>query len=592
MITLSRLSITGDINADTPIVVIKEIIESHGLIYDQNYSERRINYLLNEIKAHPITINKLYQLPDYRLLARFINPNRKLRWSKSTLEAAHEFLCSTDHSLSKDFINGYIGLQTPTHVKSYNSCLLYRFCRDNGITLNSNSTLEQMALALILLSCSKGQLISYLSHVITDNNNDGIIPTIISSIYNRTNDSSILTQIMNPNRKYIPRSRNLKDAYDNLTGNNSIDRDNYIPKDDDEAAILIAHKYQIDISNDDPLRIYYGITSDDFNHSSDDLDKYNKLSQEYNYLLPQELYNNNDLIAMARREGFNDEEININGPANLLQSSLIINNFYEKVDVIRNQRTLISLDQVSAIDKQELVYYGIKDQSMLALSLGELDGLFKSQQNFNNPLPGYSKPFDRRSIIKLKLICQMRNTEISNRLIETIIGVETTLMNNIKEYNEFHKLYLEQNDTIKECIQETVKILFDLGMYMRGWMGPNHPYPLIHPQITDQDIIDQRVCIHISSFYEKCNNLKDIGDQILCLPLSRYNQGTFTKAIDKEAGITIGERLKVIRGNNTDNINSCIKLASNWFIPTSYLVGKSVDVDFPININEIKEVCD
>ena len=74
---LSRLLITGKIDINTPICVILEIADAHGINYDINEinNEEYMIDLINYINSTDTLSIKfpIINLKDYEFLARFIN---------------------------------------------------------------------------------------------------------------------------------------------------------------------------------------------------------------------------------------------------------------------------------------------------------------------------------------------------------------------------------------------------------------------------------------------------------------------------------------------------------------------------------------
>ena len=166
MDNLSRLLITGDINENTPLCVLIEIAEAHGISYDQNDIEDEIfaHYLIHAIcKTTIISIKSPMNPEDLKYVARFVNKNTS--WSKNKLMESYIFLKKFMEG-SSDTIKFEIpsdfkfGLQTPETPNSLNACVLCKICYNNKINLYRKTKIEQMANVVKLFHVDMKNLIS------------------------------------------------------------------------------------------------------------------------------------------------------------------------------------------------------------------------------------------------------------------------------------------------------------------------------------------------------------------------------------------------------------------------------------------------
>src|SRR3990167_2232184 len=95
---LSRLMITGEVDVYTPVCVISEIADAHGIIYDKSILDRTEprRKLVGEINERPvlrITFDSKIKTADLQFAARFVNSSHH-NWKKTTLKPAFDFLIS------------------------------------------------------------------------------------------------------------------------------------------------------------------------------------------------------------------------------------------------------------------------------------------------------------------------------------------------------------------------------------------------------------------------------------------------------------------------------------------------------------------
>src|SRR5438552_2922163 len=101
---LSRLLVTGNIDFDTPLCIISEIADAHGINYDINEFDNKkyIKELIDIIYSTEIIFIKfpIEIINDWEYLARFIN--KSVLWQQNLLIKAYEYLSS--FMISSDLI--------------------------------------------------------------------------------------------------------------------------------------------------------------------------------------------------------------------------------------------------------------------------------------------------------------------------------------------------------------------------------------------------------------------------------------------------------------------------------------------------------
>jgi hypothetical protein len=255
---------------------------------------------------------------------------------------------------------------------------------------------------------------------------------------------------------------------------------------------------------------------------------------------------------------------------------------------------------VNDIPEGEILCYGQKDVSLQPVSLDELINLFEHNKNFINPL-SRNEVFSRTSITKLKRIAENVESLIHikdsttldkwKRLLELIDLIDMLSNNQNASINDFIKMYDEGTEEDKMVIRKILYSLFHLSMYMRGWFGESHPYPIKEATVSDRDIFKQFTLVEkeleIFKEYEK----DERGRAIHSLPLIRYIGGEFLKSTDPDVGITIIDRINIVEsGENTDNMESCIRTSSNWFAATSYFYMKAIKIYPPFRIDDLRVI--
>jgi hypothetical protein len=653
VIKLSRLAITGLVTGSTPSIVLKEIADAHGIMWDDdkmNEPDYRIHFI-NSINTHKVNIIRIpYTDSDYKLIARFINHDKK--WRKGTLERAFDFLMEYTkiekiQEVHKDF---KYGLQTPENPENLNSCILYAICRVNRIDTTYDTTIEEMAANIELLfnlrndSTRNDYLYQILRHTISD--------SVMLGVCEGYQLINILQQIDPSKSGKIMNTENIKDLgyininYDELriVANEILARNqtnpNTRPRNHIEAVVMSAIYFKIDISRvRNPLAEYQELNRSPYYPLDKDMSRRIQLSNIYpdsienpkldyifNPELPFNMYNEIDLDRLAEEEGYPPEEIIIEGSYTLLQTSYLMPTFiHGKQGRIVNKHNTM-LDTLDELEYDNVIVYGVrynknqnkineynineynineyKGGDMIFYSYGELSEVFKHMNRFQKPdISG--ELFNDMEINKLLKLCRkhknVRESEecYSDRLE---LGFE---IDRLKLYEEAKKgvasIFINkyENSTIiqQNMVKDALTQLLHCSMYMRGWDGLG-PYPLTSEQASpdyDDRYLDIRVTESIAKLDQIIENLNEhnlIGDAFKCLPLIMYNQRSerLLPSTDEEEGLTIYERINIVKGGDSGSIQSCIRISSNRFAATAYYYMTLIGMSTPFDLSQLSHI--
>src|SRR5205085_884286 len=145
-IVCNRLDITGDVSERTPLIVIKEIMLAHHIVWEENRTDP--NYIRGCIKS-------IYTYPAYRVdiplstngrntLKRYLDVSDE-EWSNEELIQVYQIWNDIISRISNGIPIEYIGRPTRSCPKSLNACFLYRICNEKGIELPFNISLDNLA---------------------------------------------------------------------------------------------------------------------------------------------------------------------------------------------------------------------------------------------------------------------------------------------------------------------------------------------------------------------------------------------------------------------------------------------------------------
>ena len=324
-----------------------------------------------------------------------------------------------------------------------------------------------------------------------------------------------------------------------------------------------------------------------------------KLDVCFNPNLPRSLYCNSSLRNHALEYGFNITEINSNDPYELMQLEYMISTFHHgKLPHVTNDRTAIDLDEIKDLDFDELVSYGPINGNMRAYTYQELYDIFKRYKVFQDPASDKGEYFSDRSISRLIVIVnKSRRCDESDKLFELrknlrdiCLEIKDNLKNVDEETRNFIFRYEQSSSQDKNLINDLMLIFHRLSMDMRGWSGKG-PYPIREAMVNNQNEVDCRVSEAIGLLEAKVSESEKIGKEFLNLPLIKYKNGVFSKSLQSNDGLTLGQRLNIVKeGNEYDRMSSCIRLTSNWFCSSIYRYMKLIELDPQFNIEELANI--
>jgi len=622
-ICLSRLAITGSVTLSTPLVVLKEIADSHSIKYNEKEfnNQRYLVKFLNGINITPVKLVKTpYERKDYVLIAGYIN--RKIKWPLKPLKQAFNFLLTYTNiekltELPIDFI---YGPQTPDNPHSLNACVLYGICKANKIDTRSNTTIEDMVHNIKLLSSLRDpEIHTSIQTIITDSIANGTcdgyqLINILTQINQRVDLENIKI------KKIVITYEDMRTAGEDILHRRGI---RSLPITHTEAVVMAALYYKMDITNViNPLAEYQELSRPDFDPIDKDLSRRlllsfdhpgsldnPRLDKVFNPNIPSNIYNENDLTTLCIEEGYQSDDIEEEGPYTLLQTSCFLSTFFHgKQGNITNTETTM-LEEISEMEYDNIVIYGIRDSDVVGYTYGELLDTFKNTKLFQNP-SGNNELFEDITINKLKLLCD-RHRYINEshdsyleraELSQEIEKVKMYQQNNDKTITNFIQMYLSYDSNYKNLIDEFLTLLLHSAMYMRGWSGKG-PYPLKTSDCAvsnkDSPIIRLRVTQSIqrldaSILFLNNNLLSDekIGDMVKDLPLFLYNNTSkeLNKSTRIEEGLTIYERINIVKGGESGSIHACIRMSSNRFAASAYFYMGIIGMDLPFDITQLSHI--
>ena len=621
MFELSRLLITGGIDVHTPFCVIKEIAEAHGIRCDGSLHRPDAAVVLIEAihNKGALTISTM-DPTAWGYLGRFVNGS--VRWPRASLQQAYNFMirfAEEEDPLQIIPENFQVGLQTPENIFSINTCVLYRTCIYHGLQVQSHTTINQMAYGVRMLRENVGSLIRRVQTFIDDSSNRNptdFINILLMSPHSIHDPKPQLTH--NINYHEIPPSRvqhqSLVQLHSSLTDVRFLQR-NIIPKTIEGSIALAALNYHIDLTcaqypiyeykilsvsgrdnyvPEDPWMRYW------FDQNSAVID----LLATFNPKIPYMYYDSSRLIDMAVYEGFPREEA-VNEAYELMQMAYVSDTFYlGRMPQMIGSETPISFEPIQEIPVGELLCYGKLSEHLKPISLDEIDEMLTVRQNFTDPF----NPESVMSAVALNKLRQILSSTKSPRhnepMTEETINRRRAVVNKINRIDhithtedpgtlEFLSRYNRENNNVQKGAHSILVKLLHIGMYMRGWKGPGHEYPIVHaPVAADyQAQLAVNVTEAISDFYTSCKKYSSIGQLIRNLPLVRFRGGVYQKSNDHTDGLTIDDRLQIAQqGEQARSIASCIRITSNWLCSSAHKYLIAIGEEEPFDIFALRYI--
>jgi hypothetical protein len=604
LIKLNRLLITGNLNEYTPLCVLLEIADAHGIKYEIDDIKNNkfpiwiISSIINtDFNAINLSLNDL-SLNDLTKIGRFVN--NRCNWTKRKLIIAFNFLMdfiNIDDPLKRIEKEYIIGSQTPENPNSINACILYKICKFHKINLNVNTTINQMAYGIKLLRENPASVIRRAKIFLDKEAKKTHIINFLLNANTEIQDPEFLAKEKTVNYNIIPQ-HDITHEYLNVLHQNLSDirtlQQKIDPITDSGAIALSAIIYNIDISKSkNPIFEYKILRTVDKNQfiPNDNWLKYwyNKnekmfdLTKTFNPLFSKKFYDKNMLLELVTNEGFTDVEIRNDDHYELLQLSYLSENFYlGEFPNIETDTTPIDLDKISDIPYGELLCYGQINSKLRPVSINELNSLFTANQNFASPFDA-NKIFTKQAINKLKMIAMSSYGQNNQPLTEETINNRAnlgTIINNIEYYLNIAdnptkilaQFYLTSSLNNKQIVKNILTKLLHLGMYMRGWSGIGD-FPLNKTVVpTNKELdVSLKVTQAIADYENLVNSSGDTGVNINNLPLVLYKDNNYTLSKDKLDGLTIIDRISIVKlGDKTANMSSCIRLTSNWICSSAH----------------------
>ena len=633
-VTLSPFMITGPPSSNMPKVVIMEMSTMLGVdVCEMSLNtEKQIQDALCLLeRVAPNIVKYPLDVMDHQEIASFLNPH--VDWDIDSLLEAMDFLIDNYYGYNCYHpVNIVAQLQTPMFPRALNACVLYKICTYNAIRTNRDNTINDLKECVAMISqtntenklrilpkldkLGKVQMLRTYLDICCETRKNSIVvgrrEVFASATYRGNNGIVVLPNTDNQDsqegtNKNCTYNHNIDWCMLELYANNMLDISNMlrriVPITHEEAICLAAYNEDIDISRaQDPLSEYARVIEMGSSYVPLDpymLMEYNRdkfsifSSHNFNPRLPQSVYSSDNLRVLAFMEGYTDRDLANNNPYELLQVAYLSCTFHKGVLSSSTNDVTLSLDKVDSYSNSELVSFGVRDVSTYVFALTELSDSFMSSFSYYNPIA--KSPFPKVSITKLRLICTNKGASDTNASIEAkkeLIRVmdKIDVFSSSSNIKVQELILLHENGSIeeKEKIETCLILLLHVGMYMRGWKGVKHEFP-IKEAITPPDVINTvflnvTKSIHDFECYVERNHMQE---KIYVLPLMNW-RGAFERSNTQEEGLTIKDRIDIVKeGEESTSMSSCIRLSSNRLCYSCHYYMCLLDMTPPFHLQSL-----
>lgn len=567
MISLDRRSITGPVSHTTPLCVLREIAQCHSIDYP-SHLESRPNFsykLLSNIDSVPVpsisTNSEEWTTKDLTKIAKYINPDTTVTWTKKNLILAYEWLkrFTGDYELPTKIT---LGQQRPDSIESVNCCILYRMLNHKQIEVKYHTTLEQMY--QIYLDMKLPEI--YLKRS-------------AQLAINSLSSSELLTLMIKHNIDYRPPHVDKLD-FSSLPPKITLEQ----AQKSASAAIAYAARSGLNLTRAKyPTVEIHGIVNNNYIPQNDDcieLMKVDPFSFQlvYNFepLIPLKYYTINILSQCLRANGIVLNTTDSEEMYRSLTRNLSLPTFHHgKHQTIVNTETITG-ETVSELNHSDVVCYGVKSRQLTAMTYDELLASFQAAGMPVNPVTRTPTPL---------------NTSEFSRLIQlATIHKKIPLQTYLENYSKtdvldqmIARIAALRRSQHQNKIDTVLKEIVNMAMFARGWDGKGD-YPIKtngpHTHLAETNTMN---CM-LNVYSLDAELAKETRLNILEFPLLKFNHDRYVKITSQEKGRTLGERMLIMKYSNVvvpiqgyeiycNNVNGCIRMSSNYILASLYYIG-------------------
>ncbi len=581
-IYFSKTYITGEVHPSMPHIVLKEIAFENDIILSLERVKNDVKYWAKMFKKivniKPRIIEDI-KFDRFKIIS-IVNPF-ELNWTDESLERSLEHLIEDHQDLVEDYLTQTalaVGLQTNENPKSFNECKLYSICQKKKIQVPLDASIEDM---YFLLKREKERETEREKERETEREIEREKEREIER-EEKNRGKTLDDSETRENFNIFSEITNLQNEADLLSDIEYL-RKMFQPKNNVQAIIIGALVFNKDFSKySNPLDEFYFTSRSKkpipFHFRNPN---FTDLNMYFNPYLPRNAYSSEILDHHISLFSYQESDFFPLSSYFILQELHLENNFYLGFHPnIKNVETPIHLDMIDSLKSEEIVCFGVREEFLNAATWRELKDCFENTKMFTNPFEKkriFSKDqIDRlyklgrwilssheniASAQKHKYLFETYSPEILTEIKECLFVINQIKL--IDSHNfEFLKdkvlIFNSRSPKEKDIILSGFEKLFELSMFMRGWNKSNE-LPIEHSYTTDTEESQKRI---IECIFELDEINKNTHDFIYGLPLMLW-KGEFVQSLTIEQGLSIGDRIDIVKRGETDGIYSCVRMTSN-----------------------------
>jgi hypothetical protein len=387
------------------------------------------------------------------------------------------------------------------------------------------------------------------------------------------------------------------------------------PLDNNQAVVLGAMLYNKDFSKfQDPLREFRRFkiklpTSHcdvQMKFVEEINPNFNDLLMYFNPYIPKNAYKSETLDHHIGLFVYSSLDYFGSNPFQILQSLHLEENFHLGFHPnIMNNETFVSIQNINELSNWDIICFGVRDETLLATSWTELKEIFSNMNMFVNPFEKKTV-FSKEKIERLYRLgkwvitnCNAYGADpmfrhlfenISDETIQNIRDCMDVIDNlNFMHRQEFQGIQIIKEEFMKKSIKQKgiifdgMEKLFEITMLMRGW-DRKSSYPIHHaPQTAHPNDTEKWT---LESIFELDQINEDCKNFIYKLPLFIW-KNEFVQSVLEEQGLTIGDRIKIVKKGESDGVHSCIRMTSNVLGSSYSFYCKVFKIPEKFNISQL-----
>jgi len=601
MYRLTRLSITGPLDVNTPLVVLLELAHSHGVAYSSKQAQAPTfaRQLLRDVSDES-ELPCIHEPPleeEYGYLARFVNPGS--RWSVTGLFRAYSvlrpFMTQRANHLALLPLNWEAGVPTDEVPERIGYSILYAIMKEARLETTLETSPETMIRAVRLL---QAPLENLQAELLLPRQKSALVKMLLSV------EATEAVEVKVQSRQKVTLDYETLKALHEKCSTAQVLQRCHQPQTDHGAIALAALGFHCLLTEAlDPIEEYTRLKElashpesvlkiysphDPFMSSWYKLNpKWFCLDYYYHPCLPERYYDKEMMLSILQFHG-------ISPPATFqateilgqLQQLILLTGFHlGPIPAPRSRKqpeTIINLEAIDEVPDGCLLAYGTlaEPANIKYLSVEELTQWFQDREALINPFE-VKEVLTNSSLHKLKHLLTLESGVTYLPFTEEVKAQRYQLYSLIEQYqardkrlpqpfSDLVETYRRGNSEQQNLITQGLQALLTTVMYMRGWLGPPAPLPIREALTSDsENEIFARVTQGLVSYEQQRQTiLFRCNFDLDRLPLLTYSNNVYNLINRTEEGLTVGGRLKLVReGKST---YSCIRLSSNPLCTTAY----------------------